>query len=336
MKKFKVVVVGCGEMSNTWIKYAMERNDCQIVAMVDIKKENAEEKINQYKLNCKAYLDLEEAIKDSGANLVMDISIPEAHNQISIIAFNNGCNVLGEKPMADTFDNAKIMVVSARENNKVYSVMQNRRYNKNIRDFREIIRAGKIGEPGFICVDFFLGPHFGGFRDIMKSPLILDMAIHTFDQGRFLIGSDPISVYCKEFNPKGSWYKGNASAVCIFEFANGEVMCYRGSWCAEGANTSWEGIWRVVGSKGTAVWDGVNRPYYESPEVTQDFIRVSEKVEADFTYEGRDGHYGCLDEMFNALIENRQSETHCEDNIKSMAMVFGALESAEKCEKVLL
>ena len=336
MEKFKIVVVGCGGMSNTWIKYAMDRSDCKIVAMVDIQKENAKNKIKEYGLTCKAYLDVEEAIKESGANLVMDISIPEAHKNVAITAFNNDCNVLGEKPMADTFENAKDMVSSAKENNKVYSVMQNRRYNKNIRDFRDIIMSAKIGEPGFVCVDFFLGPHFGGFRDIMKSPLILDMAIHTFDQGRFLIGSDPISVYCTEFNPKGSWYEGNASAVCIFEFRNGVVMCYRGSWCAEGANTSWEGNWRVVGSKGTAIWDGINRPYYESPEVTQDFIRLSEKVEADLTYEGRVGHEGCLDEMFNALIEGRQAETQCEDNIKSMAMVFGALESAEKGEKVLL
>ena len=37
----------------------------------------------------------------------------------------------------------------------------------------------------------------------MDSPLVLDMAIHTFDQARFITGANPISVYCHEFNPPG-------------------------------------------------------------------------------------------------------------------------------------
>jgi hypothetical protein len=45
---------------------------------------------------------------------------------------------------------------------------------------------------------------------------------------------------------------------------------------------------------------------------------------------------GCLDEMFTALINNRKAETDCRDNIKSMAMVFGALKSAEEQRKVSL
>ena len=49
----------------------------------------------------------------------------------------------------------------------------------------------------------------------MESPLILDMAIHTFDQARFITGADPVSVYCHEFNPPGSWYK-EMQPRCVF------------------------------------------------------------------------------------------------------------------------
>lgn len=55
--------------------------------------------------------------------------------------------------------------------------------------------------------------HFGGFRDKMPSPLILDMAIHHFDLARYMSGADPVAVYAKEFNPAGSWYKGDVSAT---------------------------------------------------------------------------------------------------------------------------
>ena len=141
--------------------------------------------------------------------------------------------------------------------------MQNRRFNKQIRAFRDVVQSGEIGEQGLISADFFLGPHFGGFREEMASPLILDMAIHTFDQARFISNANPISVYCHEFNQKGSWYEGNATAICIFEMDNGAVFNYRGSWSAEGAPTSWESSWRVTGSKGTAIWDGSQAPYAE-------------------------------------------------------------------------
>jgi len=230
------------------------------------------------------------------------------------------------------------MVAAADRSGKMYAVMQNRRYLKQIRAFRQLIESGVIGKPGFVCADFFLGPHFGGFREIMESPLILDMAIHTFDQARFITGADPVSVYCHEFNPSGSWYSGNAAAICIFEFSNGSVFCYRGSWCAQGAPTSWESSWRVTGSKGTAVWDGINPPYCEvvSPEKQDKFIYDVERVETSYSWDGREGHEGCLDEMFNALLQERKPETDCRDNIKIMAMVFGALESAKKGRKVML
>jgi predicted dehydrogenase len=92
------------------------------------------------------------------------------------------------------------------------SVMQNHRYLKKIHT---------IGTVGSVHADFFLVPHFGGFRDLMDSPLILDMAIHTFDQARLITEANPVSVYCHEFNPPGSWYKGNASVICIFEMSDG-------------------------------------------------------------------------------------------------------------------
>src|SRR5205814_1591110 len=78
-----------------------------------------------------------------------------------------------------------------------------------------------------------------GFRDQMTSPLLLDMAIHTFDAARYLSQADPVSVYCEEFNPAWSWYQGNASASAIFELSGGLQYTYRGSRCAEGVPTSW-------------------------------------------------------------------------------------------------
>ena len=90
----------------------------------------------------------------------------------------------------------------------------------------------------------------------MPHVLLVDMAIHTFDTARYISGADPVSVYCKEWNPAGSWYERDSSAIAIFEMSNGLVYTYRGSWCSEGLNTTWESDWRIVGQNGSLKWDG--------------------------------------------------------------------------------
>jgi predicted dehydrogenase len=338
MKKFKIIVAGCGAMANTWIDYAKQRTDAEIVGLVDLYEEQAVGMAAKHGLQVPCFTDVKEAALHTGANLVFNITIPSAHKSIALAAFEAGCDVMGEKPLAASPQEAIEMVEAAKMSGRFYAVMQNRRYNRQIRSLRKIIEEGHIGEVGFINADFFLGPHFGGFREAMESPLLLDMAIHTFDQARFICGVDPVSVYCHEFNPRGSWYSGNAAAICIFEMSNGSVFCYRGSWCSEGAPTSWEAEWRICGSSGTAIWNGTANPYCEKVRASEKnvFTNNFDRIEFEPCELKHEGHFGCLDEMFEALIAGRKAETDCSDNIKSMQMVFGALESAKTGKKVML
>lgn len=337
MKRFRIVVAGCGSMANEWVKYALERQDAAIVGLVDILPENAAAMAGRHGLDVPVFTDLKAALGATGANLVFDITIPGSHRDVTVTALRAGCDVLGEKPMASSLAEAREMVLAARENGRTYAVMQNRRYIRQGRAFARAIQSGAIGKPGFITADFFLGPHFGGFRDVMESPLVLDMAIHTFDQARAYCGGDPVSVYCHEFNPEGSWYKGNASAVCLFEMADGAVFCYRGSWCAEGCNTSWDAQWRVVGSRGSATWDGAGTPVVEAVDEPAEplFLHPTHPVPVEYD-DHREGHFGCLDDMFQALADGTKAPTDCGDNIKSVAMVYAAMQSAREGRKVAI
>ncbi|MFC5404019.1 Gfo/Idh/MocA family protein [Cohnella soli] len=336
---FKIAVAGCGGMANTWVNYAMERPDAEIVALVDIKLEFAKAMAQRHGLACPAFTDLREAIQATGANLVFDITIPASHYQIATTAMLLGCDVFAEKPLSETLTHCQDVIRVANQTGKTHAVMQNRRYDPRIRALRSMIENDVIGQPGYVGADFFLGPHFGGFREAMESPLLIDMAIHTFDQARLILGADPISVYCQEFNPVGSWYAGQAAAICIFEMSDGSVFCYRGSWCAEGAPTSWEATWRVNGVKGTIVWDGDGNPYAEvvAPIDQQGkFIRDYVRVDPEILPLVSTFHDGCLDEMFAALSEGRRAETDCRDNIQSMAMVLGAIESSRQGRKIVI
>ncbi len=345
-KPLRIVIAGCGGMSGTWIRHTLERQDCRIVGLVDLVVENARAIAEKYHLDSVVIgSDLKQIIRETQASLVFNLAVPQAHREIALTAFGEGCAVFSEKPLAADLQQADEMIQAAAAADRAFSIMQNRRYLMPIRAFRQLLAGGTIGDIGYLGADFFLGPHFGGFRDLMASPLLLDMAIHTFDQARLITGADAVAVYCHEFNPPGSWYRGNASAIAIFEMSNRAVFCYRGSWCAEGCPTSWEADWRATGSRGTALWDGRNMPYAEilaDPDPAADsagvpgLMRRYQHVNAAADWTGREGHAGCLDEMFTALLNGQPSETRAADNRHSLAMVMAAIESARTGRRLMI
>ncbi|MCP4398893.1 MAG: Gfo/Idh/MocA family oxidoreductase, partial [bacterium] len=194
-----------------------------------------------------------------------------------------------------------------------------------------------IGPLTTLNADFYLGAHFGGFRDEMEHVLILDMAIHSFDQARYISGSDPLTVYCYEWNPAGSWYRQGASAMAIFEMSNGMVFNYRGSWCAEGLNTPWECHWRAVGEHGSALWDGEDGIQAQSPAGQEGFIRPMQDVDIPASPAlKRTGHGGVIAEFLDCVKNGGIPQTICTDNIKSLVMVHAAIESAATGKKVTI
>jgi predicted dehydrogenase len=165
---------------------------------------------------------------------------------------------------------------------------------------------------------------------------LLDMAIHTFDAARFMSGKAPVAVYCLENNPKGSWYAHGAAANAVFELSDGVVFTYRGSWAAEGAHTSWESAWRITGSSGTLLWDGADRFEANVVSGSEGFNRplapltVPEPADMAETL----GHQSVIASFLSAIRNGRPPETVSSDNIKSLGMVFGAIESATKRQRV--
>ena len=213
-----------------------------IAAVVDLNPERAKAQVAKYGIETKVSDNLDDVLRRVKADFVVDLTIPEAHYAVTLrVRWRAGFHVIGEKPMASNMDEARRMVQTAEKTGRLYMVSQSRRWNPLHDRVRRTVTGGALGTLTTINCDFYLGAHFGGFRDEMDSPLILDMSIHHFDLARFMTGADPVAVYALEFNPAGSWYKGDVAASCIFEMSNGVVFTYRGSWCAEGCHTSWNG-----------------------------------------------------------------------------------------------
>lgn len=232
--------------------------------------------------------------------------------------------------MATSLAEAEALIALAKSAGKIHAVVQNRRYIEGVRSIERFIRSGSLGELTSLHCDFFIGAHFGGFREDMDNVLLLDMAIHTFDAARFMSGKVPEGVYCRETNPAGSWYRTGASASAIFDFSDNVTFTYRGSWCAEGANTSWESNWRFIGTKGTLIWDGADR--FEAHQVAgeEGFFRPLEPLSVPLVTDNAliSGHASVLISFIEAIRSGSRPETDGTDNIKSLAMVFSAIESA--------
>lgn len=329
--EMKAILVGAGGMGKTWARNLVANPETEIAAWVDVFPGQVEAACNEVGIQVPAFTTLTDALKSVQADFVVDVSIPEAHEAVTIEALEAGLPVLGEKPMSVSMESARRMVAAAERTNKLYMVSQSRRYDGRQEAFRNAVQ--QIGELGILNVDFYIGAHFGGFRDLMPHVLILDMAIHTLDQARYISGLDAVSVFADEFNPKWSWYQVGSSINCLFEMSNGCRFNYRGSWCSEGLHTSWEGEWRAVGTHGTAKWDGHDRIEVAVVSGQEGFHRPTE-YQAVPPMEKLGGIAGSLDEFLWALRTGNTPNGECHDNIKSLAMVFAAIESAKANQKV--
>ncbi len=335
-EKLRAVLVGCGSISKAWLTPIGQFDDVEIVGLVDVKSENAEQARDNFELwQAEVGDSLPTMLARQKPDVVFDCTVPEAHAEVTLGALAAGAHVLGEKPMAASMTQARRMVAAAEQADRICAVIQNRRYMDNIVAFRQAIADGLAGRLHTLTGDFYVGAHFGGFREAMQHVLILDMAIHTFDQARYISGQDPLSVYCHDWNPAGSWFRHGASAAAIFEMSDGMVFRYQGSWCAEGMNTSWEGEWRAIGDRGTVLWDGRDRIAGERPSRREGLISpvegFSRPVDTGLTLHG---HAAIIREFLDCVRDGGRPQTDCRDNIKSLAMVHAAIESAESGRKV--
>lgn len=338
---YNAVLCGCGAMAKGWLRAIQSTPDIlgavKIVGLVDLNEDTACALAEEFSLTGVIIgTDLRDVLARTKADILFDIVIPQARYAVVETGLAAGCHVLSEKPLAASMEEAEKLVQLAEKAGKIHTVVQNRRFISGIRRLRRAVEDGIIGDLTAIHCDFFLGPHFGGFREEMKNVLLLDMAIHTFDAARFVADEKPLSVFCVEKNPAGSWYAHGASANAIFEFSNDVVFTYRGSWCAEGERTSWEARWRLIGSKGMMLWDGEDNfsasVAGEEPGLLRGFktVNVSDRISEKDTH----GHASVILSFLQSIRTGQMPETASFDNINSLAMVIGAIESARIGQRV--
>ena len=254
-------------------------------------------------------------------------------------AFDHGCHLLTEKPLADSREHARAIIEAARRANRRHAVVQNRRYLANVRRIRRFLDSGAIGAPTSIHADFFVAPHFGGFREEMNHILLLDMAIHTFDAARYMVNGEPRSVVLPRMGAEellvaagvvgdGDVRHGPRHRLHLSrQLVRRRVSLELGSRVADRRRSEARSIWDGFDDiRAEANDEGAGRSFRQGRANRRSAARSARsrrrpsRRHAGFRRCGRE--------------RRRARDRAATDNIKSLAMVLGAIESAETGRRV--
>lgn len=320
----RVVVAGAGAMGRAWLAAVTASPEAELVGVVDLDLETARRATGDLgRPDLPLGTDVVALATEVGAQAVVNVTVPAAHHPLTTAALFAGLPVLGEKPAADTVARALSLAAASEVSGHLFMVSQSRRWNPQLFVLREMVR--ELGAIGTLTTDFFRASHFGGFREQMPYPLLVDMAIHAFDSARFLLDADPVAVYCDAYNPKWSWYVGDAAATAVFEMEGDVRYVYNGSWCSPGDETSWNGTWRVSGEKGSALWDGENEPVLAAD------ARPAERPRSPYS-----DIAGSLRVFVEALRTGATPTGEVHENVMSLVMVEASVQSARTGQRVLV
>ncbi len=324
----RIIQVGAGGMGRVWLQLLADTPGVTLVGLVDLDTEAASRALAELgRSEVAVAASLSEIAGSTGAQAVVNVTVPVAHHPVNVEAMFAGLPVLCEKPIAPTVSQALSLAAASEASGQLLMTSQSRRYYSVLADFKTVL--GSLGEVGIATTEFFMAPRFGGFRDSMDHPLLVDMSIHAFDVARYLLDAEPVSVYCDSFNPVWSWYAGDAATTAIFEFEGGIRYTFIGSWCSPGAETSWNGSWRVSGAKGSATWDGENAPMVDLGTSQIHLPEPDRKIAGETIA-------GSLAEFIDSLRTGRIPSGEVHSNVLSLAMVEAAVHSAQKGQRIFI
>ncbi|RKR76172.1 Gfo/Idh/MocA family protein [Frondihabitans australicus] len=334
-----VVLVGAGLMGQAWMRMLQTSPDADLVGLVDLDQELAHSAAAELGYDGLVIgTSVSDVASRSGAKAVINVTVPRAHVPVTLEAVFAGLPVLCEKPLAPTVGEALAIVAAAEASGQLVVTSQNRRFYDSLASYRQAV--AEVSPLALLTTDFAREAHFPGFRETMRHPLLVDMAVHAFDVSRYLLLDDPVSVWCETFNPSWSWFDGDTVATAVFEFAGGVRYRYTGSWTTRGLVTSWNGSWRAAGEHGTATWDGEREVRVERADATRSLpgtghsVVTSSGLSAPMAAGGAEEIAGSLADFVDALRTGRTPESEVHSNVHSLAMVEAAVRSADTGERV--
>jgi len=232
MKKLRVAVIGCGNISVMHLDSARALEEADLVAVCDIKPERAKAAAEKY--GTTYYTDYFEMFEKENLDAV-HICLPHyIHTKVSIDAFNYGINVISEKPMSIKFEDAVNAVETAEIKGLKYGIIFQCRYNtpsqlvkKRITDGRlGLVKCARTTLTWYRPDNYYEKSDWKGTWDKEGGGVIIDQAIHSLDLANWMIDSTPVEIQSSLHNRNHNTMIVEDSAEGLIKYENGSLLSF--------------------------------------------------------------------------------------------------------------
>lgn len=232
MKKLRVGVIGCGNISERHLDSAQALDEAELVSVCDIKEDRAKEKAEKYKTAM--YLDYKEMLEKENLDVV-HICLPHyLHVPVALDAMELGINVISEKPMSIKYEDAVRAVEFAEKQGVLYGVIFQTRYNTPSKLVKQRIEDGRLGK--VLCArstltwyrpeDYYAKSDWKGTWDKEGGGVMIDQAIHSLDLANWLINSVPVEIQSSIRNRNHKSMIVEDSGEGLIKYKNGATLSF--------------------------------------------------------------------------------------------------------------
>lgn len=141
----RIAIVGCGFVADQYMLTLRQHPELDLVAVMDRNPERARRFSTFY--GVPAYATLRELCEDPLIDLVLNLTNPGSHYEVSAACLNAGKHVYTEKPLAMKFEEAETLVALAAEKGLLISGAPSRLLGDTAQTMWRALRTGAIGRP---------------------------------------------------------------------------------------------------------------------------------------------------------------------------------------------
>lgn len=342
----KYALIGCGRISTNHIKAAVN-NELNIVAVCDIVPEHMEDILIKHSLEndvtIKRYTDYKEMIRENELELVSIATESGLHAEIACYCIENGINVIIEKPMAMSLQDAdKIIKLSEQNHVKVCACHQNR-FNVAVQEMRKALEEGRFGKlsHGSIHVrwnrnrDYYTQAPWRGTW-AQDGGALMNQCIHGIDLLRWTFGDEVEEVYGQTRQQFHDYLEAEDVGMAVVKFRNGAIATIEGTTNVYPQNL--EETLYVFGENGTVKIGGKSTNNI-------DVWNFADESEADQKNKGLEeatsnvygnGHTSLFADMMDAIENDRAPYVDAYAGRNALEMVLSIYKSQKEGKPVQL
>lgn len=195
---FKVCIISCGMIANSAHipAYRNFPEDFEIVGVSDINPKSAEDTAKRHGIS-HWYTDAEQMLKECRPDVV-SVCVPNCfHKQYTMMALENGANVMCEKPLAFTKKDAEEMFAFAAKQGKLLMACQSMRYTPDRLAAKKYIEENGAGEFYYTELSRIRRrgiPFWGAFhiKKVSGGGAFVDIGVHMLDAAIWLTGNTKV------------------------------------------------------------------------------------------------------------------------------------------------